>query len=563
MMVNGVRDIDRKAVRSTIMRGFRTQGLYMKSAAVNMLEKVLLGRDANLDEMQIKRAITMVANEIQNQALESNLIGEDVMEKVLAKWKDSTDSTASDLDITRVMQVVSAFKVPKFAFRNDRKQFVQLTQTKHAHAARATSKAQSFRDRVALLTQRTLRDPLFAPTVEGVQRTSQYSLTPLSALLGIRSNESEDDDEPLVVLGMITQLEEGSFYLEGLDGKVPLDVKGANFAMGLFTEHCIVICEGRYQDETFYATNVGFPPPEPRSETLRYHASQNFFGGTPTPAERMDIITEFETSNKGAMFICFSDVWLDKPLVLSKLRRVFEGFNGMGSNLVFVFMGNFLSEPRNANSHRVLTDCLNSFCDLILEFEDIQKNANFIFIPGTKDVGGSNILPRRPIPGYCSEKIRSKVPHCHFTTNPCRVRYCTQDLVFFREDLVNKMKRNCITPPSGRIDDEGAMDASSNLVKTVVDQAHLCPLPPHVSPVYWEHDHAMLLYPPPDVLVLGDKFDAYNLTYEECLAFNPGSFYSSDFWFMVYSPAQARIDPTTSMENKAAFESRVEFSQVP
>ncbi len=52
------------------------------------------------------------------------------------------------------------------------------------------------------------------------------------------------------------------------------------------------------------------------------------------------------------------------------------------------------------------------------------------------------------------------------------------------------------------------------MVKTLIDQATLVPLPAHVAPVYSDYGHALGLYPIPDVLILADKFDWYNLTYE-------------------------------------------------
>ena len=70
------------------------------------------------------------------------------------------------------------------------------------------------------------------------------------------------------------------------------------------------------------------------------------------------------------------------------------GLDGMSESLVFVFMGNFLSESHGAESHRVLTESFNLLSDLIQEFDGIRKNSQFIFVPGPKDVGGSNILPR-------------------------------------------------------------------------------------------------------------------------------------------------------------------------
>ena len=48
--------------------------------------------------------------------------------------------------------------------------------------------------------------------------------------------------------------------------------------------------------------------------------------------------------------------------------------------------------------------------------------------------------------------------------------------------------------------------------------------------------HALWLHPSPDVLILADRHNQYQLPYEETLAFNPGSF-AADFAWMVYRPA--------------------------
>ena len=90
-------------------------------------------------------------------------------------------------------------------------------------------------------------------------------------------------------------------------------------------------------------------------------------------------------------------------------------------------------------------------------------------MPGPKDVGGGigNILPRRPLPKSCTTRLLSRVSNAHFGTNPCRLRYCSQEIVLFREDIVNKMRRNCIIPP--KLDGEDH-EISMHLLKTVVDQ---------------------------------------------------------------------------------------------
>lgn len=57
-------------------------------------------------------------------------------------------------------------------------------------------------------------------------------------------------------------------------------------------------------------------------------------------------------------------------------------------------------------------------------------------------------------------------------------------------------------------------------MKSVVCQAHLSPLPLHVSPVYWSHDNALRLYPLPDLVVFGDKYDPYTVTTAGCIGTN-------------------------------------------
>lgn len=37
-----------------------------------------------------------------------------------------------------------------------------------------------------------------------------------------------------------------------------------------------------------------------------------------------------------------------------------------------------------------------------------------------------------------------------FSSNPCRVRHGTQELVFFRNDVEKCMRRQCLMPPPGR-----------------------------------------------------------------------------------------------------------------
>ncbi|KAI8075777.1 uncharacterized protein BX664DRAFT_344600, partial [Halteromyces radiatus] len=93
-----------------------------------------------------------------------------------------------------------------------------------------------------------------------------------------------------------------------------------------------------------------------------------------------------------------------------------------------------------------------------------------------------------------------------------RIRFCTQDIVIFREDILNRLWRNVLLNPNTQVEPEPVKHV---MVRTLIDQGHLCPLPLSVRPIYWSHDHAMRLYPLPQSVCT------------HCL--NPGSFANSDF----------------------------------
>lgn len=52
------------------------------------------------------------------------------------------------------------------------------------------------------------------------------------------------------------------------------------------------------------------------------------------------------------------------------------------------------------------------------------------------------LLFRPPIPESLTEEFRRLVPRCVFTTNPCRIQYCTQQLYIIRIDGLLKKTAN-------------------------------------------------------------------------------------------------------------------------
>lgn len=56
-----------------------------------------------------------------------------------------------------------------------------------------------------------------------------------------------------------------------------------------------------------------------------------------------------------------------------------------------------------------------------------------------------------------------------------------------------RMNRNAIRVGG----DAGGVDMRAALAQTILDQAHLAPLPLAIRPILWDYDHSLRLYPMP------------------------------------------------------------------
>lgn len=208
-------------------------------------------------------------------------------------------------------------------------------------------------------------------------------------------------------------------------------------------------------------------------------------------------------------------------------------------------------------------ELMESLGEMMCKFPKLLETTHFIFVPGPRDPGASgNILPRPPIPSLFSNRLKDRVlrhyPNSRitFTTNPSRLLFYLQEIVLFREDILSKMRRQSLflqrdaqksedntkaemeTEHSEVVHNSHKSNAplTEHLVKSIVDQAHLCPLSQYARPVYWCYDSALRLFPLPHIIVLADHYDQYQMSHAGCGVFNPGSF-ASDFSFVVYRPS--------------------------
>eukprot|EP00466_Bigelowiella_natans_P000272 jgi/Bigna1/33306/e_gw1.1.400.1 len=430
--------------------------------------------------------------------------------------------------------VIDAIHTPKFKYNDVRKSYdvIPTSTSLHGHAK---DKREAFVHRFHTVYQRLLRQKQFRPPENRFEKHRNYIQLTLTRSLHGESNEQR------VVFGLLSCIQEGKYVLEDLDSYVKLDLSETKIDTGLFTENCFVLVEGRLEDEVFIVSSMSFPPAETRKQSLLMYPSMSSFGINLKNTDRVRLEASVKNGEMDDhTVVVLSDLWLDKPYILDNFRTLLEGFVDSVPRL-FVLMGNFTSRPLGLKGGDVkkLQAYFDDLADIILEFPDLIKSSKFVFIPGPNDLGIGNVLPRSGLPRVITRKLRSnRFPRNStiFPSNPCRILYGTRELLFFRQDITHQMRRNCILQPSTH----ETKDITNHLVKTILEQSHLCPLPNTTRPVHWENEHALHVYPLPDLLVLGDSVDQFNWSHYECSCANPASF-ALDRSFIIYHPGKNKV----------------------
>jgi len=490
-----------------------------------MLKKIL--RSFKSRGVQInKQCIEIISSRVQNE--------EDI-ESFLQAFFKSLPSQSSSIDekmvretinvidhrggfesqsIEEVFKISDAFSFPKFVYHPSKKTFIKQNDPINLFG-KAMDKAEMFRQRYLINYQRILRT-----------LSNQLELTLIESLIGMTGEK--------IVLGFLSQIEEGIFYLEDLKSCIKLDfTQIQEYGTGLFTENTMVLIKGLVVGNVFRVVNMALPPSESRRETLETFSGINFFGNIISYRE-LQFIQRFENNHKDANIYFLSDVWLDDSKVMNQLKFFFLGLEA--HKLVpdiIVMMGNFTSRPygQEWNDMNNLKHYFKTLAELIEGFQNICNNTKFIFIPGPMDVGVS-VLPRQPLLNFLAKPLKDKLgSNAFFMSNPCRLRFGSKDILIFREDLANKMRRHCILPP---VEDT---KLEVHLIHTLCNSSHLCPLPQTSKPIFWNYDHALYLYPLPDIAFIADRYKQYNIEYEGCKFVNPGSF-PMGYRFVNYEPFQ-------------------------
>ncbi|KAG9044272.1 DNA-directed DNA polymerase epsilon, subunit B [Tulasnella sp. UAMH 9824] len=513
----------------------RKYQLSLKPEALAYLDDLL--RQHDIQDDQVQDAMEYIAKEYMKQDDCTTIVSRESLEKIYTLMQldtgnpSATQATLLDtdeLDPEQHLYFINAMEMPRWLYSHERRSFEKVS-GQPSLGGQPTARAQFMRDRFNIIRQVVLRNENFSPpAIAGRDRDSYLKLTTTKNLLG-------RNGERFLLFGMLTHAPDGRLCLEDLEGRVVLDISDTPPGEGLFTEGCFVLVEGDYTEEDILQViAMGHPPSERREVARSIYGHIDFLGKCATTIVEDEKFQKQLQGKDDLSVACISDLWLDSPKTLRGLELILQGYSDSGFiPLVIILCGNFTSKD-------VAQANFDALADLLAGYPDVAQRSHFVFVPGPLDPWGSSTLPRPPLPASFGTRVRAKLPKVHFASNPCRIKLCGQEIVVFRHDLMAKMLRNLI----GVKPETDSGDLKRYLVQTILDQGHLSPLSLSVQPIIWELDHTMRLYPMPTALILADKYERYELTYEGCHVFNPGTFQGTEFGFSTYYPETRRSEPS-------------------
>lgn len=519
--------------RKKVQRKFKIRGYTLRVEALEEILSFLSHFDDAEDE-----AIDLLLDEIEKESLKSSILDKDSVHRVVSLLLEADAAVEESLTASTsnrsTLRVIDAFVIPKFRYDPVKKVFYEHTGRLPIHGD-ASAKAALYRDRFQLLFQRLSRHQHFSKPVFDTEM-SQVGCCEISSIQSLIGQTGRR-----WIMGVISQLEDGHFYLEDLTASVEINLSNAKITTGFFSENTIVVAEGMMLPEgIFQVSTCGFPPLEDRDESLALLAGLDFFGGGKLTAEETLRLAGVEKKAVNDMFVILSDIWLDSEEAMEKLATVLDGYENVEVvPSLFILMGNFCSRPCNLAFHSFSTLRMQfgKLGEMIAVHPRLKEHSRFLFIPGPDDAGPSKVLPRCALPNYLTEELRNHIPNAIFSSNPCRVKFYTQEIVILRQDLLYRMRRSSLIPPST----EETNDPFEHLVATITHQGHFCPLPLTVQPIIWNFDHCLHLYPTPHTIVLGDRSEQKAFKYTGITCFNPGSF-SNDSTFVAYRPCTQEVE---------------------
>lgn len=497
---------------------------------------------------------------------------------------------------------------PNFVFDRTRKQFHarDLASKKLSHALKDT--LEYFQQRYFLISDRLSRDETFQKSSFSsiAAITRNQALGDTACEITLIKNVLGRDGSRFVLFGLLSRNINGDFILEDSSDFIELDILRAIKSEGLF--YCLgmyVVVEGIYSASggsmsnnanvisgRFHVSSIGQPPAEKRDVSLEAYGHLDFMGLINSPQASATSVVKIDktlrkkfstlekTLNDHRVILLGSNIYLDDFKIRAGLTKFFAKLedqildaqeNGEDGNFMLVMTGSFTSLPLTAS--KGLMSISNSeeyksnfdfLAEMLAKYPLVVNNCKFLLIPGTNDpwqssysLGkpSSSMLPQTPIPKVFVSRLDRLLPKGNLILgwNPMRISYISQELFLFRDDLMNKLKRNDIVfehdleQERAQVEKEmkgedllveniladevhlaPKVKQARKLVKTLLDQGNLLPFLKDLRLVNPTFQHVMRVEPLPTTLMLFDpKFETFEVTYNGCKVANLGCLISN------------------------------------
>jgi DNA polymerase epsilon subunit 2 len=392
-------------------------------------------------------------------------------------------------------KIVDAFDTPTLKYDSLRQQLYYADKSEGRPPLFGTVE-----DKIDMMSQRFLRvQQRVARSVSNlttIDRLLGTNVTSTQILLGILHATSTSS-----VIAEAEGVAMTSFALEDMTGSIPLQLL-ANARLdtrGVYTDGCIVLVEGYYEEGIFNVNKIKLPPIESKATSKPCMP--------PVPGEFS--CDRVSTATPLSIYT-MANAAVDEPVIMSELKGLVDRLAAdlASDPIILVLMGNF------TGGCMPLAVAMEELCRAL---KPLPSNHSVLIMPGPNDTPSMCWpIPAIKAPSSFSQELNAKV---QFVSNPCRLRYDNhQDVLLYRQDMIQQHLQNEIL---------SARNASRETIKdrilhSVLSQGHLLPR----APVYWNYDCALSLYPLPDLLLVGlEEGEAYGGSFfeEGCQVVAPGS----------------------------------------
>lgn len=514
-----------------------------------------------------------------------------------------------DLDWRDFFHFVAPDKQPNFVFDKLRKQFYARALASRKLSASLKANVEYFSLRYYHIYDRLSRDENFKnSSVSSITGLSSNANGLLSLEITLVKNVLGRDGSRFILFGLLSQNANGNYILEDPSDYIELNLSKAYKAEGSFyAPGMFVITEGIYSASggsmsndanvisgCFYVSNMGHPPAERRDHSLDAYGHLDFMGMHKDSNSKASGLVKIDRSLQKKlsalektlaghkMVILGCDIFLDDIKIQVGLDKFFgrleshfeekqDSFQGIAHHVI-VMSGSFTSQPLRAyqgsnpqtSNSEDYKGNFNALAATLSKYALVVQHCKFLLLPGVSDPSqstfslgrsSSSLLPQAPIPLLFVTRLERLLPKGHLIMgwNPMRINYVSQEIVLFRDDVMNKFKRNDLIldhdielgelrvqnhingedkKVENIVSDEVLLPLKTKqarkLVKTLLDQGNLLPFLRDLRPIDPLFQHVMRIEPLPTTIVLFDaKFGSFEVTYNGCKVSNVGNLISN------------------------------------